>query len=214
MYLTKRCILLIWIPHLHMGCNLIRPRTGHECLKQLLIVEGTLQEMISKYERQEEEITENIKTRLADGVAKKKLVNAMRRKKVVQHYIDICSKRVESIVAKRYAMEQLTITKMQIDAMKDTSVVFKQFTRLHDVDKVEEMNETLQELTEQVMDINNVFENDTLVFDDDELEAELNSLVESPRHIVATIETTHQDNVEESRLPILSTESHLLVAAT
>lgn len=197
-----------------MGCNLIRPRTGHECLKQLLIVEGTLQEMISKYERQEEEITENIKTRLADGVAKKKLVNAMRRKKVVQHYIDICSKRVESIVAKRYAMEQLTITKMQIDAMKDTSVVFKQFTRLHDVDKVEEMNETLQELTEQVMDINNVFENDTLVFDDDELEAELNSLVESPRHIVATIETTHQDNVEESRLPILSTESHLLVAAT
>lgn len=197
-----------------MGCNLIRPRTGHECLKQLLIVEGTLQEMISKYERQEEEITETIKTRLADGVAKKKLVNAMRRKKVVQHYIDICSKRVESIVAKRYAMEQLTITKMQIDAMKDTSVVFKQFTRLHDVDKVEEMNETLQELTEQVMDINNVFENDTLVFDDDELEAELNSLVESPRHIVATIETTHQDNVEESRLPILSTESHLLVAAT
>jgi hypothetical protein len=169
--------------------------------------------MISKYERQEEEITENIKTRLADGVAKKKLVNAMRRKKVVQHYIDICSKRVESIVAKRYAMEQLTITKMQIDAMKDTSVVFKQFTRLHDVDKVEEMNETLQELTEQVMDINNVFENDTLVFDDDELEAELNSLVESPRHIVATIETTHQDNVQESRLPILSTESHLPIAA-
>jgi len=195
-----------------MGCNLIRP-TGHECLKKLLLVEGTLQEMINKYERQEEDITDSIKTRLADGVPKRKLVNAMRRKKTVQHYIDICSKRVESIVAKRYAMEQLNITKMQVDAMRDTSVVFKQFVKLHDVDKVEEMQETLQELTEQVMDINTVFENDTLVFDDDELEAELNRLVDSPKHIVATIETTHQENAEESISSRLHTEQCLPLVA-
>jgi len=169
--------------------------------------------MINKYERQEEDITDSIKTRLADGVPKRKLVNAMRRKKTVQHYIDICSKRVESIVAKRYAMEQLNITKMQVDAMRDTSVVFKQFVKLHDVDKVEEMQETLQELTEQVMDINTVFENDTLVFDDDELEAELNRLVDSPKHIVATIETTHQENAEESISSRLHTEQCLPLVA-
>lgn len=195
-----------------MGCNLIRP-TGHECLKKLLLVEGTLQEMINKYERQEEDITDSIKTRLADGVPKRKLVNAMRRKKTVQHYIHVCEKRVESIVAKRYAMEQLNITKMQVDAMRDTSVVFKQFVKLHDVDKVEEMQETLQELTEQVMDINTVFENDTLVFDDDELEAELNRLVDSPKHIVATIETTHQENAEESISSRLHTEQCLPLVA-
>ena len=156
------------------------------------------------------QLMENIKTRLADGVPKRNLINTMRRVKIVRHYIQLCSNRVENIVAKRYAMEQLNITKMQIDAMKDTSVVFKEFTRLHDVDKVEEMHETLQELTEQVMDINNVFEDDTLVFNDDELEAELNDLIESPRHIVATIETTtHLDNMPVFDTTHKQIESHL-----
>lgn len=91
--------------------------------------------------------------------------------------MEICQKRREVLMNKEYAVEQLNITAMQIEALKKTVSVFQHFNKNNNTDKIEELQDTLQELTDNVTDIDGLLQSQpTLEFDEDELQKELESL--------------------------------------
>lgn len=87
-------------------------------------------------------------------------------------------KKIASIVAKQYALENLNITRLQLQAIKDTVKIFKVFNKTHSYEKIDNLKEQLEELTDQFMDVENLIteESTLLQFDDSELEEELNQL--------------------------------------
>lgn len=135
-----------------------------------------LQEMLKKYSRQLSDLELDIRHSLARGHDKHVLLSKLRRKKILLHYMQRCRKKIDVILHKKYAVEQLNITAMQIDAMKDTADVFRTFTNKHNIEKIEELQDTMEDLQGQIMDINESLGTEQLIFDDDELEKELNDL--------------------------------------
>lgn len=87
-------------------------------------------------------------------------------------------KKIATIVAKQYALENLNITRLQLQAIKDTVKVFKVFSKSHSYEKIENLRDQLDELTDQFMDVDNIIseESSLLQFDDSELEQELEEL--------------------------------------
>jgi len=165
-----------------MGCNLARffrtKNTGLECLQQIKEVETLLQEMVKKYNRQFIELDADIKRSLRKKEDKALLIHKLRRKKVVLHYIESCRKKMDVLMQKQYAIEQLNITKMQLDALKNSVQLFKQFTKQNSLDKIEDLQDTLQELTDQILDVNSALNEAAplIDIDDSELESELKEL--------------------------------------
>ena len=120
------------------------------------------------------------------------------------YYISQCERRTESIVGKRYALEQLELTAMQIEAMKSSTTVLKKFTKTHNITKLEELQSTMEDLQADVMDIDELLSTDTMSIDEDELEEELKKLSEQP-HIVSTI--AFPTVPEDEHVPLLKQES-------
>jgi hypothetical protein len=139
-----------------------------------------LQEMLSKYGRQLSELELDIKSGIRRGVSRPILLTKLRKKKIVLHYMDQCRKKIDAIVQKQYALEQLNITAMQIEAMKGTAKVFKTFTKTHNIEKIEHLQENMTDLQDQIMEINDTIGADPLMFDEDELLEELDELANEP----------------------------------
>ena len=80
-------------------------------------------------------------------------------------------KKIASIVSKQYALENLNITQLQLQAIKDTVKVFKVFNKTHSYEKIDNLKDQLEELTDQFMDVENLIteESTLLQFDDSEL---------------------------------------------
>ena len=147
-----------------------------------------LQEMLSKYSRQLQEVEGDIRYGLKHGHSKPVLLSKLKKKKLILHYMDQCRKKIDVILHKQYALEQLNITSMQIEAMKGTSQVFKRFTRIHSIEKIEELQGNIEDLQDQIMEINETIGTEPMMFDEEELEKELNELeVETPLP-VSTVE--------------------------
>lgn len=165
-----------------MGCLLQtftnKQPTGIECLHQIQAVDLMLQEMIKKYQRQYDELDVAIKQGLRDKEEKQMLMHKLRRKKVVLHYINICHKKIDALVQKKYQIEQLNITKHQLDAMRTSVKVFKQFTKENTIEKIDTLHDSMVELTEQILDVNSTLNEAAplIDFDEDELETELEEL--------------------------------------
>jgi hypothetical protein len=139
-----------------------------------------LQEMLSKYGRQLTELEMDIKSGIRRGLSKPTLLTKLRKKKILLHYMEQCRKKIDAIVQKQYALEQLNITAMQIEAMKGTAKVFKTFTKTYNIDKIEQLQENMVDLQEQIMEINDTIGSDPLLFDEDELMEELNEIANEP----------------------------------
>jgi len=134
--------------------------------------------MVKKYNRQFIELDADIKRSLRKKEDKALLIHKLRRKKVVLHYIESCRKKMDVLMQKQYAIEQLNITKMQLDALKNSVQLFKQFTKQNSLDKIEDLQDTLQELTDQILDVNSALNEAAplIDIDDSELESELKEL--------------------------------------
>lgn len=154
-----------------------------------------LNEMKGKYRRQVQEVMDNI-TRDLHTRDRKILFSHMRKKRIIVHYINQCDSKLEVILQKKYALEQLSITAMQIEAMKKTANVFKKFNRDHNIEKLEQLQDTVTGLQDDIMEIDSVLATDTMDFDEDELERELNSLMNKPA-IVATFPVFQMPTVPE-----------------
>lgn len=156
-------------------------------------------EMLSKYIRQIEEIEADVKHGLKRGYNKNILINKLRKKKIISHNITQCEQKINVLIQKQYQLEQLNITIMQIDALRDTTKLMKNFTKTNKIEKIEQLTDTMSELQDNIMDINEQLTIDVIDFNDDELEhelAELNSGLET--NIIATFPIVPQNDITSS----------------
>ena len=66
---------------------------------------------------------------------------------------------------------------MQLRAIHKTTKVFKDFTRQHDLDRVEKLQDELENGMERVMEVHDTLVQDTIDVDESDLESELNDLL-------------------------------------
>ena len=147
--------------------------------------------MISKYDRQRQRLDDSIREGLRRNEDKSTLLQKLKQKKIVVHYMNQCRKRINQVMEKQYAVEQLNLTAMQIAALQETASVFQTFNKKHNIEKIEQLQETMSELTDQVMDINETLGSEPLLddFDEDELLKELESLEPEPaKQIVSFVD--------------------------
>lgn len=197
-----------------MGClqSLIRttPSQTGQCIQHLKKIDMLLQEMLSKYGRQLHQVEEDLRYGLRNGQPKSSLITKLRKKKIILHYMNQCRQKIDSIVQKQYALEQLDITAMQVEAMKGTAKVLKSFSKTHNIEKIEELQENMADLQDQIMEINEVIGAEPLMFDESELEDELMSIMNEPAPTpVSTVEfplVPEDDTVDEKEklLPVLT----------
>ena len=84
---------------------------------------------------------------------------------------------------------------MQIDALRDTTKLMKNFTKTNSIEKIEQLTDTMNELQDNIMDINETLNTDVLDFDESELEDELNELNRTDPNIIATFPVVPQDDI-------------------
>lgn len=178
-----------------MGClqSLTKSSTnnaGIKCLADLREIDSLLQEMVKKYDRQRQHLDDSIREGLRRNEDKSTLVQKLRQKKIVIHYMGQCRQRINQVMQKQYAVEQLNLTAMQIEALQRTASVFKTFNKKHSLEKIEELQETMTELTEQVMDINQTLGSEPLLddMDEEDLWKELESIDTEIKPIVDIVD--------------------------
>ena len=153
-------------------------------------------EMLSKYRRQVIDIEADVKHGLKRGYNKKNLISKLRRKKIITHHITQCEQKIDVLVQKQYQLEQLNITIMQIDALRDTTKIMKHFTKTNNIEKIEQLTESMNDLQENIMDINATLNTDVIDFDKDELEHELAEINSEPEtNVIATFPVVPQDEI-------------------
>jgi hypothetical protein len=109
-----------------MGCLLEKSSTknaGIKCLENLKTIDSLLQEMISKYDRQRQRLDDSIREGLRRNEDKSTLLQKLKQKKIVVHYMNQCRKRINQVMEKQYAVEQLNLTAMQGQVARDSQCV-------------------------------------------------------------------------------------------
>ena len=91
--------------------------------------------MISKYDRQRQRLDDSIREGLRRNEDKSTLLQKLKQKKIVVHYMNQCRKRINQVMEKQYAVEQLNLTAMQIAALQETASVFQTFNKKHNIEK-------------------------------------------------------------------------------
>lgn len=156
-----------------MGQRLCPKHTAQACVEQMQHVEEMLREMISKYEQQHAACTREVRAQLDN---RPRALRLMRKRKLLEGHIVTCENRLHVCMQKQCALEQLEITKMQIHALKYSSQVFKRFSKRNSMQRIEELTDTMQELSEDLMDMNDLLQTPVQNVDDDEVLAELDQL--------------------------------------
>mgnify|MGYP001430537522 CR=1 FL=1 len=172
-----------------------------ESIHQLQGVETTLSQLIDKYDRQIRE-----ERRLARQKMHHKS-DCMRHVRII-HMIRLHRGRLEqrltNCMNKRYQLESLNVTKMHIRAIRTTTKTYRQFLQQHDIDKIEQLQDTLADMIEDACDINESLAKtpEALDIDEDEIEREYDSLCaeiqmpimpEPPQHTPLIPAAKHQD---------------------
>lgn len=147
--------------------------TAQACVAQMQHVEEMLREMISKYEQQHAECTREVRAQLSN---RPRALRLMRKRKVLEAHIATCENRLHVCMQKQCALEQLEITKMQIHALKSSSKVFQRFSKRNSMARIEELTDTMQELSDDLMDMNDLLQTPVQSIDEDEVLAELEKL--------------------------------------
>ena len=62
-------------------------------------------------------------------VREDRLIELLRKRKTLRHYLSVCRKRNNQMLAKTMAIEQLEINAMQLQAIKSTAEAFESFSR-------------------------------------------------------------------------------------
>ena len=113
-------------------------------------------------------------------VRRDRLLELLRTRKTLRHYLSVCRKRNNQMLAKTMAIEQLEINAMQLQAIKSTAEAFESFSRkTGSVENIEDAADKLSEHMESLAEIDSIIqESNTLPLgfnddDDDELLAEL-----------------------------------------
>ncbi len=163
-------------------------------------VECVLQDMVSKYERIRKETM--LKLKQADKKSRKLL--HLKKIKTLDFHINQCELKIAACVHKQYSLEQLEITRLQIDAIKASTRVFRSFSKYNPLHKIEDLQDTMQELTEDLSDVTNLLSSGTVDFDDDELEQELRDMEQEPEGAIEDLPRvpTHKPRAVRLSVPM------------
>lgn len=161
---------------------------GARCIAILKETEIHLTAMQQKYQAQLSDVNEAIavgqalpsKSKHEKQVRKDRLVELLRKRKTLRHYLTVCRKRNNQMLAKTMAIEQLEINAMQLQAIKSTAEAFENFSRkTGSVDNIEDAADKLSEHMETLADIDGIIQESNMLplgfndDDDEELLAEL-----------------------------------------
>ena len=147
-----------------------------DCIQLLRNVEQTLERMIDKYNTQIDEITINIKQNITSHskTTHSHSLQQLKKIKIIQHHKNQLHLKQNTCMQKRYQLESLNITNMQIKAIRETTNTFKQFLKQNNIEKIESLQDTMQELIQKACDIDDVLAEDTpLLISDSDIEDEL-----------------------------------------
>jgi len=98
-------------------------------------------------------------------VRKDRLVELLRKRNTLRHYLSVCRKRNNQMLAKTMAIEQLEINAMQLQAIKSTAEAFESFSRkTGGMDNIEDAADKLSEHMETLADIDGIIQVSTLFF--------------------------------------------------
>ena len=177
-----------------MGCQWSTQKKNlKKCLSDLQQVQVLVEKLKEKYCLQKTTLQGEIMMDIKQKKDKKLILGKLKRKKIIDHYIGVCQKRIDVITEKEYALEQLNITVLHIEALQDTVSIFKTFNTKNNYQKLEELQSQYEELTDDISDINSLLENQPFIdIDETELEQDLQELENNlnPKPIVATSEET------------------------
>ena len=136
-------------------------------------VEGMLQEMCTKYVNIRADTLRQFKA----SKHKSSKMALLRKKKMLDFHIEQCHAKIAVCVQKQYALEQLEVTKMQVDAIRSSTSVFRSFSKYNPIDKIEDLQAKMEEMAEDLADVTDLLSSSSLQeFDETELEAELRQM--------------------------------------
>ena len=146
-----------------------------ECIQQMQQVEKTLNLLIDKYDMQIREQQQLARRKLRQ---KNECMRHVRSIHVIKHHKKKLGNRLTACMDKRYYLESLNVTKMHIKAVKTTSIAFASFLEENDIEKVEELQETLTDMISEACEINEIVNTETghWQVDDHEIEDEYTQL--------------------------------------
>jgi hypothetical protein len=192
-----------------MGQRLLRhplcaKPTVQTALQQLVHVQMMSREMIAKYEHQHAECTREVRATLGD---RPRALRLMRKRKILEGHIAGCEQRLHACMQKQCALEQLELTKLQIDALQQSSNLFRRFSRRHSLEKIEALTATMQELSDDLLDMNDLLQTPLQPVDDETvleelaaLEAEV-ALPQVPSHCPVATVAAHVEGAEGAEDP-------------
>jgi len=149
-----------------------KPISVEKAIKEMRQVEAVLQEMIHKYEK----IKNETRVKFKEETVKRRKLMHLKRIKTLEHHITQCEAKLIACVNKQYALEQLEVSRMQIEAIKSSTSIFKSFSKYNPIDKIEDLQESMEEKLEDLADISALLTSGTVEFDEDELMSELNDI--------------------------------------
>ena len=112
--------------------------------------------------------------------------------------MESASKRLLSLDQQQLHLESIKMTALHLDAIRTSTKTLKSYMKQADIDKVEEMQDSLSELIAQSTDIQNILSDEMdngIVMDESELEAELEELAQGDVEL---------PQVPLSKLPLLN----------
>ena len=150
-------------------------------LRQLDI---SLREMVYMYEIKLDRTNTELRSKVAERAPKERLLMLLRRRSILYSYLAQSEKRMTICTQKQCALEQLQVTQMQLQAIRNTSRIFKRFTKRNTVERVEALHETMCELQDDMMDISEILEQP--VCGEVDVEEELAELMEEELYLPVT----------------------------
>ena len=141
-------------------------------------VSKLLQQQISKYDSEINMAIKQLQISIKNKESKRAQIYYLKRKKLLEHHLNSASQRLLALNQQQLNLESIKMTALHFETIKQTTYALKNYMKQTDVDKVEEMSDTLAEYIADSTDIQNILSQDVtgIEFDDSELEEELHQL--------------------------------------
>ena len=170
------------------------------------MLKKTLQQLINKYDEQILTEKKKILPKIRDKSA---CMVHLRTIHIIKFHKRNLENRLTSCMEKRYHLESLNVTKMQVKAIKTTTLAFSSFLKQNDIERVEALQDNITDMIDQACEINEVLtrETTTLDLDESELEQEYQQLIlqdATPFQEMSTQEMSTQEML--SQLPEIPAE--------
>jgi len=137
------------------NCLTTTEKKTAKCLTELSNVDLLLREMIMKYQNDVDKCEAAIRNQSTTRSTKMYLV---RRRKILLKHIDSLHQKLVSVTSKIFSVEQLCLIKKEIESLRTTAKVFKQFAP---VGRIEDLTENMEAQLNKVLDIQDLLSSTT-----------------------------------------------------